>query len=140
VGTAEYLSPEQAVGKPATKRSDLYSLGVVLYTLLTGRTPFQGESVVDLLQKHRYAQFDRPQRVVPEIPHELDEVVCQLLAKDPAERPADSLVLQRQLDGIRRKLERRARLVPTDPSEDVTQVYQPAREPVDSAKLMGQLM
>src|SRR5262245_34570162 len=58
VGTAEYLSPEQAAGKPVTKKSDLYSLGVVLYSLLTGRLPFEGATFVDLLHKHRYAQFD----------------------------------------------------------------------------------
>jgi serine/threonine-protein kinase len=108
VGTAEYLSPEQAVGKPVSKRSDLYSFGIVLYTLLVGRTPFQGESVVDLLQKHRYGQFERPQRLVPEIPHDLEEVVCQLLEKDPARRPPDAGVLHRQLESIRRKLERKA--------------------------------
>src|SRR5262249_36701303 len=62
VGTAEYLSPEQAAGKPVTRRSDLYSLGVVLYTLVTGRPPFEGDPL-DLLHKHRFAQFDRPARI-----------------------------------------------------------------------------
>jgi serine/threonine-protein kinase len=114
VGTAEYLSPEQAVGKPVSKRSDLYSFGICLYTLLVGRTPFQGESVVDLLQKHRYGQFERPQRLVPEVPHDLEEVVCQLLEKDPARRPPDAGVLHRRLDSIRRKLERKARQTGVD--------------------------
>jgi serine/threonine-protein kinase len=109
VGTAEYLSPEQASGKPVSKRSDLYSLGTVLYTLLTGRPPFLGESFIDLLHKHRYGQFDRPVKVVPDLPYEIDEVVCQLLEKDPAQRPPDCLVLGRQLDTIRRKLERKGR-------------------------------
>src|SRR5579875_604932 len=103
VGTAEYLSPEQAAGKPVTRRSDLYSLGVVLYTLLTGRTPFQGDPL-DLLHKHRFAQFDRPIRLVPEIPHEMDAIVCELLEKDPGKRPADSMVLFRRLDSFKRKL------------------------------------
>jgi hypothetical protein len=103
VGTAEYLSPEQAAGKSVTKRSDLYSLGVVLYTLLTGRTPFQG-APLDLLHKHRFAQFDRPARLVPEIPHEMDAIVCELLEKDPGKRPADSMVLFRRLDSFKRKL------------------------------------
>src|SRR5271154_4232581 len=93
IGTADYLSPEQAAGKPVSKRSDLYSLGAVLYTLLTGRPPFVGESFLDLLHKHRYAQFDPPRKIVPELPYELDEVVCQLLEKDPAARPPDCLVL-----------------------------------------------
>jgi serine/threonine-protein kinase len=108
VGTAEYLSPEQAAGKPVTKRSDLYSLGVVMYTLITGRTPFEGESLLDLLHKHRFAQFDRPQKLVPDLPYDLDEVICLLLEKDPSDRPADGAVLQRMLETIRRKQERKA--------------------------------
>ena len=107
VGTAEYLSPEQAAGKPVTKRSDLYSLGAVLYTLLTGRPPFTGDSFVELLHKHRYGQFDSPRKVRPELPYEIDELVCQLLEKDPADRPPDCLVLSRQLEAIRCKLERK---------------------------------
>jgi len=107
IGTAEYLSPEQAAGKPVTKRSDLYSLGVVLYTLLTGRTPFQGEGVVDLLHKHRFALFEKPSKLVPDLPHDLENVVCQLLEKEPERRPGDAMVLYRQLDSIRRKLDRK---------------------------------
>jgi serine/threonine-protein kinase len=108
VGTADYLSPEQAAGKPVTKRSDLYSLGAVLYTLLVGRPPFEGVSFVELLHKHRYAQFDRPQKLVPEIPHELDDIICELLDKDPAKRPPDCLVLGKRLESLRRKLERKS--------------------------------
>lgn len=107
VGTGDFLSPEQAAGKQATKRSDLYSLGVVLYTLLTGRTPFQGESVLDLMHKHRYAQFEKPRRLVPDIPPEIEEVVCRLMEKDPDNRPADAGVLHKLLEGVRRKLARR---------------------------------
>jgi serine/threonine-protein kinase len=108
VGTAEYLSPEQASGKQATKRSDLYSLGVVFYTLLTGQTPFQGQSTAEVLHKHLYGQFSRPARLVTGLPREIDEVVCSLMEKDASHRPADALVLQRQLDSIRRKLERKS--------------------------------
>jgi serine/threonine protein kinase len=114
IGTAEYLSPEQAAGKPVSKRSDLYSLGAVLYTLLTGRPPFVGASFLDLLHKHRYAQFDPPKQIVREVPYELDEVVCQLLEKDPSKRPPDCLVLSRQLETIRRKLDRKS-----NPTRDV---------------------
>jgi serine/threonine-protein kinase len=141
VGTAEYLSPEQAVGKPVTKRSDLYSLGVVLYTLLTGRTPFVGDSVPELLHKHRFAQFDLPSRLVPDLPHDVEKVVCDLLEKDPAQRPADGQVLHRQLERIRGKLERKAR--------DTEAPYQPTKTQVAAADtgrgpgpatLMSQLM
>jgi serine/threonine-protein kinase len=116
IGTAEYLSPEQAAGKPATRRSDLYSLGVVLYTLLTGRTPFQGDPVA-LLHKHQFGQFDRPRRVVPEIPEELDDIVCELLAKEPADRPGDAGALFRRLDALRRKLGRRQPADESGPEE-----------------------
>ncbi|HEX5269727.1 MAG TPA: serine/threonine-protein kinase [Gemmataceae bacterium] len=107
VGTAEYVSPEQAEGKPATRRSDLYSLGCVLYTLLCGRNPFRGENVLDLLHKHRYGLFDPPRAVVPDLPPEIDDVVCQLMEKDPEKRPPDAGVLQRRLLILKQKLENR---------------------------------
>src|SRR5438552_3149205 len=75
VGTAEFLSPEAAAGKVVGKRSDLYCLGAVLYDLLTGRPPFQGNNHLELLHKHRYGQFERPQRLVPDIPDEMDDLI-----------------------------------------------------------------
>jgi serine/threonine protein kinase len=144
VGTAEFLSPEQAAGKPVTKRSDLYSFGVCLYTLLAGHPPFTGDTVLDLLHKHRYAQFDPPRKLVPEIPYEIDEVVCQLLEKEPAKRPADALVLQRQLEGIRLKLGRKALHTSVDPSAAQTQaenvVVEEAEGGPGPATLMSRLM
>ncbi len=107
IGTAEYLSPEQAEGKAATRRSDLYSLGCVLYTLICGRNPFRGENVIDLLHKHRYGLFDPPRTVVPDLPHEIDELICQLMEKEPEKRPPDASVLQRRLQVLRNKLENR---------------------------------
>ena len=95
VGTADYLSPEQAQGKPATKRSDLYSLGVVLYRMLTGWVPFQGNSTAELLHKHVYGRFDSPAKRVTEIPAELDRTRLQVAGKDPDKRPPDALVLRR---------------------------------------------
>jgi predicted Ser/Thr protein kinase len=132
VGTAEYLSPEQAMGKPVTKRSDIYSLGVVLYCLLTGRLPFTGTGYLDLMHKHRYAQFDRPGKIVLDLPYEVDEVICQLLEKDPAKRPADCLVLSKQLDSIRKKLERKdqgTRVGQTDTVAQTKAVFDPRTSP-----------
>ncbi|HEV3258199.1 MAG TPA: protein kinase [Gemmataceae bacterium] len=145
VGTAEYLSPEQAAGKPVTPRSDLYSLGVVLYVLLTGRHPFEGTSMVDLLHKHRYAQFDRPRRVVPEVPRELDDIVCQLLEKDPASRPANAMLLYRQLDSARRKLERKEQQTLITPGDQRPEADDPAMAGTDEhapgpGTLMSRLM
>jgi serine/threonine-protein kinase len=120
IGTAEYLSPEQAAGKVVGKRSDLYCLGAVLYMLLTGRPPFQGSNHVDLLHKHRYGQFDRPARLVPEIPLELDELICQLLEKDPDNRPRDCHVFGKQVETIRRKLERKGNRTESSQRDEVT--------------------
>jgi hypothetical protein len=80
---------------------------VVMYTLATGRTPFEGDPL-DLLHKHRFGQFERPIRLLPEMPHELDEIICELLEKDPGKRPGDGMVLFRRLDSLKRKLAYRA--------------------------------
>ena len=142
VGTAEYLSPEQAQGKQATKRSDLYSLGVVLYQLLTGRLPFEGRSSADILHKHAYGQFDRPIKLVPEMPYDVDEVVCQLLEKDPNRRPGDAMVLQRRLDSIMRKLERKSQHTMAGDSGGLTVADNPDEDEMieGPATLMSRLM
>ena len=103
IGTAEYMSPEQAKGQRATKKSDLYSLGAVMFTMLTGRPPFVGKSTLEVIQKHKYGQFDRPSRYVEGIPRRLEETVCQLLHKEPDKRFPDALVLSRKLEQIVRR-------------------------------------
>lgn len=105
IGTAEYMSPEQAAGQRATKRSDIYSLGAVLYVMLTGRPPFVGETAMAIAQKHRFNQFDSPRRIVPEIPHWLDEIVCQCLEKKPEDRVPDAYVLSLRLAEVPRKVD-----------------------------------
>jgi serine/threonine-protein kinase len=105
IGTVEYMSPEQAQGKRATKQSDVYALGAVIYAMLTGRPPFTGKTALDIAQKHKFGQFDSPRRIVPEIPHWLDEIVCTCLQKKPEDRYPDAYVLQLRLQEIPRKLE-----------------------------------
>ena len=105
IGTAEYMSPEQAQGKRSTRRSDLYSLGAVMYVMLTGRPPFSGSAAIEVLKKHQYGQFDRPRNYVPELPSWLDELVCQLLDKDPEKRPPDAYVVSKRLQEILAKVE-----------------------------------
>lgn len=105
VGTAEFMSPEQAEGKRASKQSDLYSLGAVLYATVCGKPPFTGDTMMAVLQKHRFGQFDSPRRVNPEIPSWFEEVIVQLLNKDPAKRLPDAYVVGRRLEQVRSKLE-----------------------------------
>ncbi|WP_437191656.1 serine/threonine protein kinase [Planctomicrobium sp. SH527] len=105
LGTAEYMSPEQAQGRRATRQSDIYSLGAVMYVMLTGRPPFTGKSSLEVIQKHRFNQFDSPRRILPDIPVWLDEVVCKCLSKPPEDRYPDANVLMLRLQEIPKKLE-----------------------------------
>src|SRR3989442_6384043 len=86
VGTAQYLSPEQARGAPVDPRSDLYSLGIVLYEMLTGKVPFTGDAPVEIAMKHLSAIPEPPSKIRPGVPHDLDAVVMRALAKDPEQR------------------------------------------------------
>jgi eukaryotic-like serine/threonine-protein kinase len=86
IGTAQYLSPEQARGAPVDQRSDLYSVGVVLYELLTGAVPFSGATPLEIAMKHLSEVPQPPSRIRPEIPPDLDRVVLRALAKDPNDR------------------------------------------------------
>src|SRR5215210_7040389 len=86
IGTAQYLSPEQAKGAPVDQTSDLYSLGVVLYELLTGVVPFSGDTPVEIAMKHLSATPEPPSAKRAEVPRELDMVVMRALAKDPSDR------------------------------------------------------
>ncbi|MFH1303551.1 MAG: serine/threonine-protein kinase, partial [Planctomycetota bacterium] len=105
IGTAEYMSPEQAEGKRVSRQSDLYSLGAVMYVMLTGRPPFSGKTMLAIIQKQRYGQFDRPGRYVDDLPIWLEEIVCQLLEKDPQKRFPDAYVLSRRLQDVLNKYE-----------------------------------
>jgi hypothetical protein len=107
IGSSAYLPPETANGKPFSRRSDLYALGGVLYTLLTGRPPFAANSVVELMHKQCYALPERPTNLVPDLPPELDAFVCELLDKNPARRPASAVAVMDELERLRVRLERK---------------------------------
>jgi serine/threonine-protein kinase len=99
MGTAQYLSPEQAQGRPVTEASDLYSIGVVLFEMLTGSAPFEGDSAVAVALKHVNQPPPSPREKVPVLPPELEAVVLKALAKDPEHRyrDADSFIKDLEL-------------------------------------------
>lgn len=88
MGTASYISPEQAQGLPATSASDVYGLGVVMYEMLTGQAPFSGESLVGVAMRHISEEIPAPSERVSEIPKQLDDVVARATKKGPNERPS----------------------------------------------------
>ena len=93
LGTAAYMSPEQAAGRPVDARSDLYSLGVVIYEMLTGEPPFAADGPISAAMKHANEAPLPPKRKNPQVPDALDDLVVRLLSKDPDDRPpsADAL-------------------------------------------------
>jgi beta-lactam-binding protein with PASTA domain len=97
IGTAQYLSPEQARGAAVDHRSDLYSLGIVLYELLTGTVPFTGDTPVEIAMKHLSKVPEPPSAKRPEIPRALDQVVLRALAKDPDDRYGSAEELDAEL-------------------------------------------
>ena len=101
MGTAQYLSPEQAQGHPVDARSDLYSIGVVLYELLTGRVPFDAESAVTIALKQVSEEPVPPSQLNPAISAQLEDVVTTALQKDPAYRFADADEFIRALEAVR---------------------------------------
>jgi eukaryotic-like serine/threonine-protein kinase len=102
MGTAHYLSPEQAQGLDVTPSSDLYSIGVILYEALTGQVPFEGDSTVAVALKQVSQAPQRPSAVNPQVSPALDAVVMRALAKDPAQRFADAEAFSAALDAAER--------------------------------------
>jgi beta-lactam-binding protein with PASTA domain/predicted Ser/Thr protein kinase len=86
IGTAQYLSPEQAKGAPVGPTSDIYSVGIVLYEMLTGSVPFTGDTPLEIAMKHLSATPEPPSEKRAEVPHELDSIVLRALAKRPEDR------------------------------------------------------
>jgi beta-lactam-binding protein with PASTA domain/predicted Ser/Thr protein kinase len=102
IGTAQYLSPEQARGAPVDQTSDLYSTGIVLYELLTGSVPFTGETPVEIAMKHLSQAPVAPSVHRPEVPRDLDYVVLRALAKDPGDRYHSAEEMDSDLERIAR--------------------------------------
>lgn len=123
LGTADYMSPEQAAGKPVTARCDQYSLGGVMYALLAGRPPFRADDLPAMLQLQRFAIPDPVRRYAPDTPRQMERAISQLLEKDPTKRFPNTMVLAKHLEAMTRALGK--------PGEDDFDVYD-AGSPIHS--------
>ena len=103
VGSVHYFSPEQARGNLAGKQSDLYSLGIILYEMVTGRVPFSGESPVSVAMKHVQDPVEPPRRVEADIPEPLERIILKALQKEPGKRYPDASAFLEDLQLFRQK-------------------------------------
>lgn len=117
IGTADYMSPEQGEGAAVTNRSDLYSLGSVLFTLLAGRPPFSSRSAAEVIHKLRYEVAPPIRSLVPDTPEEFELIIAQLLEKDPAKRIATALAVSNRLKAMEFALSMETRVGGSDAFE-----------------------
>jgi eukaryotic-like serine/threonine-protein kinase len=127
LGTASYLSPEQAQSQPVDQRSDIYSLGVALYEMVTGRPPFSGDSPVMVASKHVLEQPTPPSKLNPDVSPELEAVIMKAMAKNPDNRYQDAEEMKADLE--RARLGQGVQATPLLPESAQTQRIAPAGPP-----------
>src|SRR5262245_32944860 len=123
LGTADYMAPEQAEGKQPTSRCDLYALGSVMYALLTGRPPFVGRTVYEVIAALQKEPPTPLRRLAPETPAEFENIILQLLHKDPHRRIPTALALANRLKAMEHALSLETRVL--DPLEDQPEGEEP---------------
>jgi eukaryotic-like serine/threonine-protein kinase len=129
LGTPNYMSPEQVSGAPVDGRSDLFSLGVVLYELLTSKKPFQGDNLTAISYKIVHEDFTPPAEIAVDVPIEFNEIVARAMAKDPWNR------YQRGKDLALALYQLKARLEERRSEEDLGTMVSAAAESIDTLKL-----
>ncbi|MGL6074946.1 MAG: serine/threonine-protein kinase [Fimbriiglobus sp.] len=133
-GTLGFLAPEHFNGRPATRKSDLYSYGCLLYMLMTGRPPYMASTAAEFTKKHCYTLPDRPGLIVPDLPPDLDDLICALLNKDPNRRPPSAALVLEEFQQIRAKADRKGRKVlwPSDAPDTSADIVLPEIGPDDT--------
>ena len=112
IGTPEYMSPEQAEGRETDQRSDLYSLGIILFEALTGRVPFEGDTPLSIAIKHKTEMPPDPRKLNSQIPEDLNSLVLKCLEKDKAKRYQTAAEIMAELDKIEKGIPTTQRVLP----------------------------
>jgi serine/threonine-protein kinase len=134
VGTAQYLSPEQARGETVDSRSDVYSTGCLLYELLTGRPPFVGESPVSVAYQHVREPATPPSSIDPDLPPEVDAIVMKALAKPVEERYQSAAAMRADIE---RYLAGKPVVAPAVPAAAAATTFLPQEKPSDSTSIFN---
>jgi tetratricopeptide (TPR) repeat protein len=130
IGTPEYMSPEQVEGKEVNARSDIYSLGIILYEMLTGRVPFEGDTPFTVGVKHKSETPKNPKLLNPSVPDELSGVILKCLEKEKAKRYQSATDLRAELERLEKGLPTTARIAPERKaftSKEITVKFQPKK-------------
>jgi serine/threonine protein kinase len=112
IGTPEYMSPEQAEAKEVDQRSDIYSLGIILYEMATGRVPFEGDTALSIAMKHKGEIPKDPKQFNPNIPDDLSGVILKCLEKDKAKRYETAAEVRSELEKIEKGIPTTERVMP----------------------------
>jgi len=134
LGTPTYMAPEQVEDAHVDARADVYSLGVVLYEMTVGKPPFEGNTTLDTLRKHRFELPERPKTLNPRLPGALSHLILGMLEKDPARRPSSMDMVAAALEQIQRNL---AEHVEPEPADDGPSSAELARRYERSAARVG---
>ena len=142
IGTPEYMSPEQVEGREADHRADIYAVGVILYEMVTGRVPFDGDTPLSIALKHKTEAPPDPRELNPQLPSELGRVILKCLAKDKEKRHQSVGDLIVDLEHIRKNVPEAERLVPLRPSatsREITVKFTPKKLAIPAAIMIAVL-
>jgi serine/threonine protein kinase/Tfp pilus assembly protein PilF len=112
VGTPEYMSPEQVEGKEVDQRSDIYSLGILLYEMVIGRVPFEGDTALSIAMKHKGEAPKSPRSINPNVPDDLNRLILKCLEKDKNARYQTAAEVETELEKIEKSLPTKERVIP----------------------------